>query len=140
MAISLKSQVIILAVVIASTVAVTRYYFPRIETQTIDVIKEVIRTDVHTITRVVEKPDGTKETIIDHTDKSVENKDEKHSDTKFASKNWQMSGSASLDYTELTRLEPVYGIQVQRRILGPFYLGALADTSKKIGVSVGMEF
>lgn len=135
-----RTQVIITVLLIAGTAALTRYFFPRIETQTVDVIKEVVRTDIRTITKIIEKPDGTKETIIDHTDKSVENKDQKHTETKYAKADWNISASAGQDITNIQKLELVYGVHVQRRILGPFYLGGMADTSKRVGLSIGMEF
>lgn len=136
--VSTKNTLILVLVVAIISAGLTRYYFPKIETQTVDVIKEVIKTDIRTITRIVERPDGTKETIIDETDKSTNNKTEKHTDTTYANKDWLLSVSAQTEVTQI--MKPDYGVQVQRRILGPFYLGGMVDTSKRVGVSLGMEF
>lgn len=137
---SLKTQLIIAGVLVAATAALTRYYFPRIETQTVDVVKEVVKTDIRTITKIVEHPDGTKETVIDHTDKSVENKDQKHSETVMSKSQWLVTGTVQQDLNNGLNLQPIYGVHVQRRILGPFYLGAMGSTDKRAGVSLGMEF
>lgn len=135
-----RLQLGILLVAIAASVSVTRYFFPRIETQTVDVIKEVVKTDVRTITKIIEKPDGTKETIIDHTDKSVENKDQKHTQTTYAKNQWLVAGTVQQNLDNGLNLQPIYGVHIQRRILGPVFLGAMGSTDKRAGLSVGMEF
>lgn len=131
--------ILVLATAVIST-GITRYLFPRIETQTVDVIHEVIKKDIRTITKIIERPDGTKETIIDETDKSTDKKTEKHTATTYQNKDWQIAGTAETDYTQLKEAKLDYGIHVQRRILGPFYLGAMVNTGKRVGVSLGMEF
>ncbi len=137
---NLKSTLILALIVTIVSAGLTRYLFPRIETQTVDVVHEVIKKDIRTITKIVEKPDGTKETTIDETDKSTDKKTEKHTETTYQNKDWQVAGTAETDYTQLQEVKLDYGVHIQRRILGPFYLGALINTNKQVGVSLGLEF
>ena len=106
--------------------------------KTVEVEKEVTRTDVVTVVREVVKPDGTKETTSTTTDHSISKRDST-STTSLAPRqpDWHVSVSYSKTFSDPA---PVYGLQVERRILGPFSLGVRADTEKTIGIVIGMEF
>ena len=125
------------------------------------VFKENIKKNevVRTITKYIERPDGTKEQTIEQVSETkeekqtqseaskeqqtevkqeavVETKIEKEYSEKVAQKNWHVGATAGL--TPL--MAPVYGGQVERRILGPFFLGLRADTAPSASVVVGFEF
>lgn len=94
-------------------------------------------------------PDGTvkKEThIVDKgtvvIDKSKEGSSEKDSSsTTVVSYNKpQWKAAALLGITDYSLDNRVYGLEVERRILGPIFVGAWGLTNKTIGVSAGLEF
>lgn len=114
----------------------TRYLAPPvIKTETVEV--ETVRTDVHTITRVLERPDGTRETIIDSTDRSKLKTSRSDTASAPVQKNWLVSAGARL---QPQNLQTYYALTVHRRVLGPFSAGLGADTSGRVELSVGMEF
>ncbi len=134
---SRKSVLILCIITAAASVAVTRFYFPQIQTKTVETTKEVIHNDVKTIIKTVTEPNGTTTsttTIEDHTQKIDTSK---KLDITTTRKDWLVSGSYS---TDLHKLEPIYGLQVNRRILGPAYVGALLNTKGEVGLSIGLEF
>lgn len=134
----LKNVAIVVVITAVLSAVITKYYFPKLQMQTVEVEKEVIKNNIVTVTKVVKDKDGNETTETTVVDKSTT----KNTDSKVvsiaASKDWMISASAQTDFKE--GLKPVYGLQVQRRILGPFYLGATANTDRAIGVSVGFEF
>lgn len=134
---NLKTGLILMLISAVISAAVTRYYWPKLEVKNVEVQKEVVRNDIRTVYRTIERPDGTKETIKETTDKSVKQATSSKESTIFSRKDWVVSTSAG---TRFSNFEPIYGLQVQRRILGPFYVGAVASTDKMVGVSVGLEF
>lgn len=133
----LKTVGIIVIVVAILSAVTTRYYFPKVSMQTVEVEKEVVKNNIVTITKTIKGTDGTEETTTTTTDKSTSNSTASKSVTITASKDWMISASAG---TKFEGLQPIYGLQVQRRILGPIYVGAMASTDKMIGLSVGFEF
>lgn len=130
-----KGIAILVVITAIVSAGITRYYFPQLEYKNVETIKEVIKNDIRVIERVIERPDGTKETIKETTDKSTK-KETSTSETLIASKNqwmFDIGARANLDRNIY------YDLQVQRRILGPFFLGAKVSTDKTLGVSIGME-
>lgn len=117
--------------------AVVNYYFPKITTKTVETTKEVVRTDIQTVVHTVTLPNGAVDsttTIVDHTQKVDTSK---NIAVVNATKDWLVSGSYS---TSIHTLEPIYGLQVNRRILGPAYVGALLNNKGEVGLSIGLEF
>lgn len=100
--------------------------------------KERIKKDVVTIVKEVIKKDGSKEIVTIIEDKTVVDKS-KSETVKNAKPQWKVIGVIKNDISHLTN-KPDYGIVVERRILGPVFLGAYADTKSNVGVSVGFEF
>lgn len=101
------------------------------------ITKEVIKTDVVTVTREVIKPDGTKETVTTSTDKSVSRAS---SDVKLPSLVPQWHISASAVVPKSGPYQPVYGLQIEKRILLGISAGIRAQTDGQLGVVVGIEF
>lgn len=119
------------------TAGLVRYYWPRVETKTVTQTQIVVRTDIHTVTRTVEHPDGTKEVVVDTTDHSVANTTAKSSKLTASVPNWHISASAN---RSLANPLLIYGLQADRRILGPVFVGLRLDTVGQAGISLGMEF
>ena len=111
------------------------------------------KRDLVTIRLVTIKPDGTKtiETkiydksqieivqkvqseIVKETDKSTETS----KTTEYSTKDWFVAGLARTNLGGISK--PDYGLSVNRRILGPFYLGAFGFTNKDLGAAVGVMF
>lgn len=130
-------NVLILVVLVAvASAGITRYFFPQVEFKNVETTKEVVHNDIKTIIKTIERPDGTKETVEETTDKSIKKESSKNS-TIIATKNqWMFDVGARTNFSR----EVYYDLQVQRRILGPFFIGAKASTDKTVGLSIGMEF
>lgn len=132
-----RNVLILLIVAVVVSAGLTRYYFPKVEYKNVEVTKEVVRNDIKTIVKTIERPDGTKETISETTDKSIK-KETNSKEITIASKNqWIFDIGARMNVSDR---DIVYDLQVQRRIVGPFFAGLKASTDKTIGVSIGMEF
>jgi hypothetical protein len=94
-------------------------------------------------------PDGTitKEThIVDKgtviIDKSKESSDQKDSssETVVSYNKPQWKAAALLGIADYSLDNRVYGIEIERRVLGPIFIGAWGLNNKTIGVSAGLEF
>ncbi len=110
--------------------------FPSIKEKIVEIEKEVIVKDIVTVTKVITKHDGTKEEVTTTTDKTKENK--QTTNTKTVSKpDWHTSINAK---RKIDNPELVYGIQVERRILGEVFVGGSVNTQKEVGLSVGVSF
>ncbi len=117
--------------------AASLYYFPQIETKNVEVTKEVVKTDIKTIIKTVKAPDGTTETTTTIEDHSVKTGTDKRTSVEYRPKDWHVSGSV---YSGLPLTNPYYGVHIERRIFGPFYVGGLLSTKGDVGLSVGFEF
>lgn len=85
--------------------------------------------------RIVEKPDGTKETVV----VTVTEEANKEQSTlsvveKPADKPWSAYGLIGYDSTLR------YGAHVSKQFIGPLSLGAFGLTNGTFGLSVGMRF
>lgn len=116
------------------------YYLSPEKTKEIE--KEVVKKDVITVVKEVFRPDGTKtkETII--TDKSEFKKETSKEviNKKSSYKLGLMVGSEGFNFNQ-----PVYGINIEKRFLGPVFLGAWGMTETegnriRGGLSISYEF
>jgi ribosomal protein S7 len=131
----------------------TAYYFAptKIETKTevkeVEVVKETKKEQKHVNTKIVvtEYPDGRKTTetyIVDDSvvfvDKDVEKQVEivKEKKVENAKPQWNAKVSTSL----YPNFNSIYQVDVNRRILGPIFLGVYGRTDKEFGIGVGFEF
>lgn len=103
----------------------------RIETQE----KEVVKTDIRTVTRTIERPDGSKETVVETTDKTKTTAS-KQAVVQISKPNWMVGVAVESDY----KLVPTYEVEVNRRILGPVFLGLSMNTKVQAGLRLTMEF
>jgi hypothetical protein len=110
-----------------------------VKTQIVDHV--VTQDHVVTVVKEVDHPDGTKEITTTKDDTSV-----KH-DTSVTNKddikakplpNWMVSGGVGLTFDGT--VDRVYKAEIQRRILGPVFIGAYGTTKSEVGLSVGFEF
>lgn len=121
-------------------VGIGRYLTPpKIQEKIVE--KEVVKEkkNVKEITHIVEHPDGTKETIIDRTDKSSTTTDTSVTIDKKTSNlpDWKISAGVGLD---TRNKEQYYVFGVDRRILANISVGIFGTTNKQAGVMVGIEF
>jgi hypothetical protein len=140
-------QSITLAILVALGLGYSfgRYAQPAKEViKTVEVVKtvETVKHDTVTVTKQIKKPDGTTETDTTTTDKDIEtsktNIAESSSETITNVKpQWKATGL--LGYNVST-FEKVYGAEIERRIIGPIFVGAWANTQRTGGVSVSIEF
>jgi len=112
--------------------------FPKVETKTVTVDREVIKKDIVTQIKVITKPDGTKEEVTLITDKSNQVNLTKNISKVLAKSNYHVSVSGKtndLKFSEIT-----YTLSVEKRVLGDIFLGLTLDTNKSAGVVLGMEW
>lgn len=112
-----------------------RYFQPaRIETKTVE--KEVIKKDIRTVIKEV-KSDGTQTTteIVDNSESwntSVE---------QFkAMQKPQWKAQVLVGVKDFKLSDPIYGVGVERRVLGPFSAGVYGKTNNEYGLTLSMEF
>lgn len=124
-----------------------RYLQPaRVEIKKEVEIKEVEVTKKNVVTHehIVKDKDGNE--TIDRTteDKSTEarNTESKTKESTVITNkkpDWRVNALAALS-PDHDFANPAYGLQIERRILGPISVGAFGLTNKTVGLSVGIEF
>lgn len=110
-----------------------------VKTQTID--RVVVQDHVVTVVKEIDRPDGTKEitTTADQVTNKTDNSIKSAEDLKPPElKNWMVSGGIGLDFDGT--VDKVYDVNINRRILGPIFVGAWANTKSQAGLNVGFEF
>lgn len=119
-------------VIIGSTLLVAAFAFGRysVKPQTITKVKEVIK---HQVIVRIKHPDGTSETTIT-TDK--ETKEKAVTSTSHSKAN--ISALGGVDVT--AKLQPIYGIAINKEFIGPITIGAFGLTNGVVGLSIGMNF
>lgn len=143
MTIQLKYAGAACLVVAILSAGITRYYFPQVtvQTKTVEVQKDITQDNVRIVVQQVKKPDGEVDTTTTTLDNTVHvDIDTKSSQTAQLApqKNWFVGADASI--TGVNFANPAYGLFINRRIAGPFYVGGAVNTKGEFGVSVGMEF
>lgn len=113
-------------------------------TKVVTVTKEVTVKDdnVKTVVQETDDPNGTITKTTTTVDLSTETT--KDATTVAASETKTTEKPQWIVGAQLTPQQgifgPVYGAEVQRRIIGPMFAGAFADTSSKVGLAVSVEF
>lgn len=105
---------------------------PRIETKIEE--REVIKTDVVTVIKESTNKDGTvvKETVIK--DNSVKKSDKEKSELIITNvPQWRINGAYDINNRS-------YMLGVDRRVLGPIFIGAGYNTVGSVYVGVSVEF
>lgn len=112
---------------------------PKVEEKIVEKVVEKEKKDIHTITKIVERPDGTKETIIEHKDKSTSTvATDKSKELKIDNTtDWKVSAGVGYDFR---KKEQFYIGTIERRIIGTISVGVFGTTSQQAGVNVGIQF
>lgn len=119
----------------------------------VEVEKGTVRRNVETETVIIERPDGTKETIIRERDRSLEETERtarrdtdkeasKSKETTRSKKAWIATALVGVERDGLRfGLTPSQSTFVlQRRILGELYVGPYATLGGDFGLGVSMRF
>lgn len=105
-------------------------------------IREVIkyRDRTKTITKIIERPDGTKETIIKE-DKDVSNDiDKARKLLEIVTNKPGYSVSLSAGLSGDFKINPIYTLGVDRRVFSGLFAGLYGRTDGEFGVSLRYEF
>lgn len=99
--------------------------------------KETESTDnnITTIIKEHDNVDGSKDkstTIVDKSKSKEQKQTESLVTTVVASNNWMLWGGVNVQQT--------YYAGLNRRILGPVYLGVWGSTAKDVGLSIAVQF
>lgn len=122
------------AIISAATV---RYYWPRIAVKT-EIKQQIVeRNNIRTITKVVEKPTGEKETITEVIDNSTKTANSSQNHVQYKNSEWLLGASIG---SKVLTIEPIYTLRIDRRIIGPIFAGAYGRTDGELGLSITMEF
>jgi hypothetical protein len=129
--------------------AIGRYTQPakvQIKTEVITKEVEVIKKDVRIVEKEIKRPDGTveKETVTeDNSTQNISMDTDSKQETLIIYKkpDWKVSGLLGIN--QFTFDKPDYGISIEKRVLGPFFVGgeylSTRDDNKYL-FSIGMEF
>lgn len=128
---------IIMFVIGAVAGAATYGYFKPGKNTTSQAAEAVTKYQIVTQERVVERPGGVREIIRTVTDSTVKAEKSTASSSTVVAKNWNLGLSAG---TRPWDWQPQYAIQLQRRVLGPVFLGAYGRTDGEIGALLSVEF
>ena len=140
----IKNTLVIL-VVAATGYGFGRYVQPaKVTVKTEIITKEVEhkQNNIITDTKEIKKPDGTIEIDTTTEDKSVTNTttniDQKTvQSVENLKPQWKISGTAGF---RVNRVGAVYGVLVERRIIGPIFVGLYGNDDKQGGLTIGLEF
>lgn len=142
----MKYQIIGGLILLAIGYGAGRYIQPAkivTKTETVTKTNTVVQDHIHTVTKTITLPGGKQETITTTDNNSVENQTTK-SDTKSSTvvtnskPQWKVQALAGIDGNHLS--VPVYGVDVERRIIGPISAGLYGNNNKEIGLSLSLEF
>lgn len=143
----LKYKAIIAGVLLVVAFAFGRYSAPTKTITETKIVKEVVKEEVvHTVTRVVERPDGTKET-----DTTTDSDTNTHTDITRERVKEIFAASRDLNVSVLIGGQPhmfkgisigpiVYGASVTRTIIGPVTVGFFGMSDFTVGASLGLNF
>ncbi len=135
----MRYQVIIYVVIAVASVSLTRYFFPRIESKTVEVTKDVVHTDIQTIIRTITKPTGEVDSTTTITDHTQHTETSSKSAVVIASPKINISALVGTDLSQ-PGIKPIYGVSASKEFLGPITLGAYGLTNGVVGISVGFNF
>lgn len=97
-----------------------------------------------TTTVTEKKPDGTTKTVTKVTE-DTETKKQTDTDTVSHTQQTVTPVKASLNISGLVGLDlpsqlPVYGVSINKQVLGPMTVGAYGLTNGVVGISIGLNF
>ncbi len=129
-----KLTLIIATIAMILGAGLDHYFSPP---KTKEITKDVIHTEVQTVTKIVHLPSGEVDTTIT-TDKDItDTLTAIKTQTASIPKNYLLSGSYGID---LHTMKPSYGVDLKYRALGPFFIGGEYTFDGTIRGTLGMEF
>lgn len=137
----MRLYVLLALLLLVVGIVIGRYTTPeKVVTKTVTEVKTVTVVQHDTQTVITEKPDGTKTTVI--TDKSVDTtQKDKTQETEKTVENYKPQWKVGVQLAPKNpQYEYFYGVEVERRILGPVFVGAFGNTDRTLGLIVGLEF
>ncbi len=142
----IKGHLLIILLVFAAGFGTAKYFSPAktiVKTETVVKTNDVIHEHVHTVTHTIVQPNGEKDTttVVDNNsteDKNSTSKSDSSTVTTYSKPQWKVGALVGLSSTNL--YAPIYGANVEKRILGPISAGLWANTNKEAGLSVSLEF
>lgn len=146
-----KTKVLIGFAALTLTVLLIRYTATEYKTETKVEEKKTEETKVEkvehkkTVTIIVEKPDGTKETNTTTTeDTDTVTETDKKSDTTTETVKEPVSSKISIlammGVPITGPYQPIYGISISKPVFGPVSVGVWGFSSGVAGVSLGLSF
>lgn len=119
-----------------------RYVQPaKVVTKLQTVTNDVVHDHIHTVIQTVTLPSGEKKsttTIDNDKNETASTNTVSSSVTTYSKPQWRAQGLAGLNLKSVST--PVYGIGIERRILGPIFAGAYGKNNGEVGISVSLEF
>lgn len=131
-----KLSIICLISGLALGAAITRYYWPKIEQQTVVQEKVVTRADVRTVTRTIEVP-GKREVITEIIDNSTVVADKRLKSTTYKQSDWILGAGAGV---KSLNGDINYNLSINKRIIGPVFAGIYGRTDRELGLQLMLEF
>ena len=114
---------------------------PKTVTKEVEVVKTVVQKDTKTIIKKVKSPDGTVTTEIVKEDKSNINQNTSKNKETIVNNEKQWKATLFTSYEAIVRpSEASYAASIERRIVGPVFVGVWGSTQGNGGVSVSVEF
>jgi hypothetical protein len=110
------------------------HYKPRTVTKTEVVTQQVVQNHIVTVVKTVIAPNGLKTETETITDNTVHT--EKEDEVKIKEPLWHVSAGVQTGLQFI----PSYSLQVERRIVGPLFIGARGATDGVVGFTLGLEF
>lgn len=145
-----KAKIVITLAVLLAAFAAGRYSVQTPKTVATEDIKKEDQTDknTHTVTTTTKKvhKDGEEETVITvvkDTNLSTKNTvtDDKRVEVTPAKKNTiNVSALIGIDIGTISKPVPIYGVSVNKELLGPVTGGLFGLTNGTLGVSIGLNF
>jgi hypothetical protein len=137
-----KTQIIVTIILVVAAFGAGRYLTPTkvvTKTQVVTQTNDIIHDHIHTV--VVTNPNGTTTTTTDNNsviDDKTDTDSNSSTVTTYSKPQWKVSGMAGLSVNSLST--PIYGAQVERRILGPISAGIWGLSNSTGGVALSLEF
>jgi hypothetical protein len=126
-----KRSLLLIVLLSASGGYILRQSTASLETKT--VTKDVIKDRIVTVTRTVKAPDGTiTRDRRTEQDRAATRREEAVAQVAAPIKDWRLTGGYMID--------KVYTGGLERRVLGPVFLGLQADTQGHVGATLSIEF
>ena len=134
-----KTKIIVLIIVSALSYSIGNYIGKKALKREIEIVEvEKVQERVRTVTRIVEQPDGTKETIIEEKRETDTVRDTKSKEVVSA---YLPQWSVGLGYSLIGKDGiPVYTLNIDRRIFADLFAGVYGRTDKELGISLRFEF